>query len=204
MEQPRKKSRTRWPVLFVVSGTVDIVQIVIDFTGVGVVVSEILEGVTPFLLLGLFKVYKINILTNPKRLGSMFVSLTGDAITGGFAPFWILDVYYIYRDVQKTEAIEDAEQQQEMLLKGGIRQPLYKDGTRAAPRQSKTVTSTDTNGATYRRNINLGPAVVDGIRQPGTGNTRTSNTGQSSPSRTGSTREESPQSQPDEPELMVK
>lgn len=151
MAQPVKKSRTRWPVLFVVSGTVDLIQIVIDFTGVGVVVSEIMEGVTPFLLLGLFKIYKINILNNPKRLGSMFVSLAGDAITGGFAPFWILDVYYIYRDVKATEAAEEAQQQQEMLLRSASRQPLYVDGARA-PQQ---------------RNANLGPAVVDGIRQPG-------------------------------------
>lgn len=125
-----KKSNLRWIILYAIAGIVDIIQIVIDFTGVGVVVSEVLEVVTGPTLLILFKVFKISIFNKPKRIASLVGLALGDALTGGFAPFWVVDIWYIRGDVKKEEAESDSQQEQESLLNNSIRQPLYKDGMR--------------------------------------------------------------------------
>ena len=136
MANAPKKKTLRWLVLFVVTGFVDLVQIIIDFTGVGIVVSEVLEIITPLVLVGLLMLFRIPIFTHPKRLLSILAVGAGDALTGGIAPFWILDVWYIYSDVKKEEAELQEQQEKEMMLSNITRQPLYRDGIRQSSSQT--------------------------------------------------------------------
>ncbi len=129
-----KKSNLRWFVLYGFAITVDAIQFIITFTGVGIFVSEIMEVITGPILMGLFTLFKISIITKPKRIASLLGLAFGDAITGGMAPFWVVDVWYIQRDVKKEEAAEQAQQEQEMMLSNAVRQPLYKDGARQPSR----------------------------------------------------------------------
>lgn len=184
MAEGKKKSNLRWIVLFGITGTVDAVQFVIGFTGVGIAVSEILEVVTGPVLIGLFVLFKISIFNKPKRIASLLGLALGDAITGGFAPFWVVDVWYIYSDVKKEEAEAEAQQQEEAMLSNSIRQPLYRDGARM-PRQ-QTQTASSGGDTSYKRNIDLGPTNLEGIRRAGTASTFTSNTYSSNQSNTGS------------------
>ncbi len=125
-----KKSNLRWFVLYGFAITVDAIQLIITFTGIGIFVSEVMEVITGPILIGLFTLFKISIITKPKRIASLLGLAFGDAITGGMAPFWVVDVWYIQRDVKKEEAAEQAQQEQEMMLNNAVRQPLYKDGAR--------------------------------------------------------------------------
>jgi len=148
----------RWVVLYGFAIIVDIVQILIDLTGIGIAISEAMEVVTGPALIGLFSLFKIPIITKPKRIASLLGLALGDAITGGIAPFWVVDVWYIHSDVKKEEAAEQARQEREMMLGNTIRQPLYRDGIRQS-------TSSQTQIGNSRIN-------KDGIRASSGGLTR--------------------------------
>ncbi len=159
MAQKPKKRAIRWFVLFGISGLVDLIQIIIDFTGAGVIISEILEAIMPFVLIGLFLLFRIPVITKINRLLSIAATDLGDAVTGGAAPFWVLDVWYIYRDVKKEEAAI-AEQEMEAELISQVRKPLNTDGRRLPQNQEE-------GGASVVRNQNLRPLNMNGVRQPG-------------------------------------
>jgi hypothetical protein len=108
VEKQQKNKTIRWFILYAFTGIIDLVQIIIDFTGVGILVSEILEFVTGPILLGLFILFRIPIFTKPRRVASILGVFVGDAVTGGFAPFWILDVLYVHWDVKRESFGSDS------------------------------------------------------------------------------------------------
>lgn len=157
MDQPKKKSNLRWLVLFGFSGTIDIIQLLVSLTGIGIAVSEAMEVAMGPALIGLFALFKIPILTKPRRIASLLGVALGDAITGGIAPFWIVDVWYIYHDVKKEEKAEDTARAQQINTENNIRQPLYQNGVRRSIAER-------TAAGTSSPNINR-----DGMRAPNGG-----------------------------------
>ena len=108
----------------------------------------------PFFLTGSLMLMKISLFQYPLRLVSIF-GITGlDAVTGGIAPFWILDVWYLQHSVKK----EDSES---ILVSNQIQvqnnYPLIQDGTRR-PTPPPLPESA--------RNQNTKPLVNNGIRAP--------------------------------------
>ncbi|MEK7641995.1 MAG: hypothetical protein AAB365_03325 [Patescibacteria group bacterium] len=138
MDKKPKKKTIQWAILYIVAGVVDIVQILITFTGVGVIISELLELITGPVLLGLLLLFRIPIFNKPTRLISLMAFALGDAVTGGIAPFWTFDVWYIYNDVKKEEAQIQAQQQQKSLLSNSIRSPRNVGGVRQPAGSSAT------------------------------------------------------------------
>jgi hypothetical protein len=128
MAEAPKKKYIRWVVLFAVTGIVDLAQILIDLTGIGIVVSEAIEVAMPFVMgLILFAFKILNVQTGL----SVAVALVTDAVTGGFAPFWIADAWYIYRKVRKQEAEQAAaEAAQDEASQSGTG-PLNRGGMRS-------------------------------------------------------------------------
>lgn len=117
-----------WFILYPLTGIIDLVQILVDFTGVGIVVSEALEIITPFLLIGILKLFGVSVFEHPRRIISIVAADLIGVATGGVAPFWILDVYYIHRDVKRKEleaAVTDTAYASNMTA----RQPLHNPGT---------------------------------------------------------------------------
>lgn len=165
MADAPKKKTLRWITLYTVSGVVDIVQIIIDFTGIGVAVSEALEIAMPFVLIGLLGLFRI---FSVKRVLSVAVTDAGDALTGGFAPFWIFDVWYIHRDVRITEAMQRAAEEGDAMLQPMA--PLNQDGVRAP---ATTTGTGNTQSDPAVRNINMAPLNYNGTRRAvtQTGNT---------------------------------
>jgi hypothetical protein len=53
-----------------------------------------------------------------------------EAITGGIAPAWIVDVWYINRTVKAEEVGADSDNEVSTLLQNNIRKPLYENGIR--------------------------------------------------------------------------
>ncbi|MEN9912662.1 MAG: hypothetical protein RLY66_70 [Candidatus Parcubacteria bacterium] len=126
---PKKRTLAKI-VLFGFSAIVDFAQVLITFTGVGIVVSEAIEIAMPFALFALFTIFKISIINKPRRVASMLAVGFGDALTGGVAPFWVFDVYYIFRDVAREDALINSEREQSEALANTTMQPLYQNGVR--------------------------------------------------------------------------
>lgn len=144
-------SPTKWIILYAFAATADALQILVDLTGVGIAVSEAAE---PFIgggIIAICELFGIKILTNIKRLGSLVGMGLADSITGGAAPFWVVDIYLIQRDVKREETRVQSERSQQEILQNVTRQPLYEDGVRS-PSQPQTI-----SGA---------PSNIDGIRRP--------------------------------------
>ncbi|HEX7724286.1 MAG TPA: hypothetical protein VF438_00930 [Candidatus Paceibacterota bacterium] len=145
-----KKKYARWILLFAVTGIVDVAQILIDLTGVGIIVSEAIETVMPFVIAGILLVFG---LLNMQTGMSIVIAVVTDAATGGFAPFWIADAWYIYRKVRAQEAAIAAAEDTETESPG----PLYQNGVRAPSRQRAPLNS----GGARRPAVNVAATPTD-------------------------------------------
>ena len=154
--KPKKVSFAKWFILFALTGILDIAQFVIDLTGVGVAVSEIAEPFIGVGLLAIFQIMKINVLNKPKRIGSILGAFGLDALTGGLAPLWIIDIWYIYYDVRKEEVAVQAQYEAKLGEQAAEQKFLYSEGRRLPENEIESQT----------RNTNLRPLVVDGVRSP--------------------------------------
>lgn len=149
-----KGSGWKWWTLYFITGTIDVIQLLIGWTGVGTIISEGIEIFMPFLLTGSLMLMKISLFQYPLRLVSI-LGVTGlDAVTGGIAPFWILDVWYLQHSVKK-EDIESISVSNQTQISNNY--PLIQDGTRR-PGPPPLPEST--------RNQNTRPLVNNGIRAP--------------------------------------
>jgi len=157
MSSPERRSKgIGWLLMYAFTGAVDLFQIIVSATGIGIGASEIVEFSMPFILIFIFQfIIKASILTKPARLASIAGALGLGAITGGIAPFWIVDVWYIHRSVKMEDAMYAEEESKTELLQNNIRTPLYGDGIRQ-PRNSTIETQSRSRN-------------VDGIRPPNGG-----------------------------------
>ncbi len=165
MATPGRKSKGfKWKFLYVFTGAVDLAQLIMTLTGVGVVISEAIEGIMPFVLI---PVLGKTLLTRPQRIFSLVGALGLDAVTGGAAPFWILDIWDIHRDVKKEDAEYNAQQEQEMMLQAADAQALNSEDGVRQPRvimQGNSNTSTSSSGGSAR--IINPPLNINGTRRP--------------------------------------
>ena len=134
MAAPGNKGKGfKWTLLYIFTGVVDLVQIIIDFTGIGIVVSEAIEAAMPFIIFVTLQIFfKISLISKPSRLLSIIGATGFGFITGGIAPFWILDIWYLQRSVKAEDAQYTAEQYSSN--RAGNQHPLYQDGI-GRPRQ---------------------------------------------------------------------
>jgi uncharacterized membrane protein len=138
MNEPKKKSQgKKWVFLYILMGIIDLAQIIVDFTGVGIAFSVAADPFIGAILLGIFQfAFRINMITKPARIASILAVMGLDFLTGGIAPFWIVDVWYVRRDVRKEEAEEEEKRRQNELLSNRNIIPLYNGETRP-PKQGQ-------------------------------------------------------------------
>jgi hypothetical protein len=149
-----KIGKKEWKGAFVVTGTIDVIQWVLDFFVVGLAINEVADPIIGVCLAAYFQFRGVSLISQPKRLASLLGSYLGEAFTDSIAPAWIIDVWYIYGTVKKEEAEHAAQLEQSAMMQGDVRQPLYRDGSRQPVEK-------DVEPA--------GPLNVDGIRPPGGG-----------------------------------
>jgi hypothetical protein len=110
-----------WLLLYTVAGIIDIIQLIIGLFGaalsavaVGAVLIAINGAADPFIGVGFiiwFKILGISMFSRLNRVISL-LGVTGiEEITGGIAPFWIVDIWYIHNDVSKELAEADRQEQ---------------------------------------------------------------------------------------------
>lgn len=135
-----KLGKLDWLFLYALTGLVDIVQVIATLTGVGIVISGALEVIMPIFLISYLQIRGFSILKHPSVIVSLFGVVGLGVITGGIAPAWIVDIWWIQK-IDKT--IKDGyteQQEQEQLFSNNIRQPLYgPDGVRRPQIQKTTV-----------------------------------------------------------------
>ena len=166
------KRTLAWIVLFSLTGFVDLAQFVIDLTGVGVAVSESTEVAMPAVVIGLLMLFKIPIFTKINRLASIVGVDIGDALTGGLAPFWILDIWYLWWDVRREDRTLLAQAKQEELQRSGMPRPLNEGDVRRPSIEPVALEETspgEERGQTARnpdtRPLKSPPLNLNGVRR---------------------------------------
>ncbi len=125
-----KISKGEWAFIFVIAALIDVVQFVIGFLGVGIAINEVADPIIGITLLGYFQIRGVSIIKHPSRLISLLGVAGLEAITGGIAPAWVVDVWYINRTVKAEEAGADSNSEVSALLQNNMRKPLYQNGIR--------------------------------------------------------------------------
>ena len=159
-----KIGKGEWLLLYAVTGIIDLAQFLIGFFGAwlsafafGLILIAINDAADPFIggaLVVYFQLRGVSLIKHPSRLFSLIGVAVLEEGTGGIAPAWIVDIWYIHRTVKKEEAESAAQQEQEATLQSSVNQPLYQNGMRLPESQIPEPS---------------GPAVVDGVRAPGGG-----------------------------------
>ncbi len=125
-----KISKGEWFLIYAIAGIVDLIQLIISFTGVGIAINEVADPIIGITLLGYFQIRGVSMIKHPSRLLSLLGVAGLEAITGGIAPAWIVDVWYINRTVKAEEVGADSDNEVSTLLQNNIRKPLYENGIR--------------------------------------------------------------------------
>ncbi|MEN9524355.1 MAG: hypothetical protein RL536_424 [Candidatus Parcubacteria bacterium] len=153
-----------WKILYAISGAIDLIQIILDFVTVGtlgVAISEIADIVIGVLMVIYFLLRGFS----PTKHYTLFLSLLGlaalEELTGGIAPAWTFDIYNAQRIAKKEQAMKEAADKAQEMLANQVRQPAYRDGRRMPNQQNQELG----NNATPKRNTDLKPLVVDGVRR---------------------------------------
>ena len=141
-------SKSGWVTLYIVTGLIDVIQWLIDLTGIGLGVNELIDPFIGVLLAAQFQFRGVSLVSRPSRLFSLLGVTILEEISFGIAPAWILDVWYIHSDVKKENAQTKAvRQEQEFSETSRAVAPLVANGRREAQR-----TSNDQGQPEYNRN----------------------------------------------------
>lgn len=122
--------KIEWVMLYIISGFVDIIQIIISFTGIGIVVSEIGDKIFGVLLFIYFQIRGVSLIKHPTRLLSLLGVAGLETVTGGIAPAWIVDIWYIHSTVRHEERIYNDQQNDNFRFTNTENRPLNQNGVR--------------------------------------------------------------------------
>ncbi len=115
-------SKSGWLVLYVVTGGIDFVQLVIIelvlvwFFGIGIGVNEVLDPIVGVALGAQFQLRGVSLFKYPSRFLSMVGVEIAEEGSLGVAQIWIAEVWYMHRSVKKEEALIAAAKVQRELL----------------------------------------------------------------------------------------
>ena len=174
-----KIGKKEWIALYVITGLIDVFQILIDlflteFFAIPEAVNEVINIVVGAGMLIYFPLRGVSLLKHPSRIASILGMEVLTDITGGAASFWVLDIWYIHKNVKQEEAEEKAKKElairmaidRQALNQNGVRLPETQTATSYAP-TNESGTSTGTNQSkrhigTY--NYDARPLNIDGVR----------------------------------------
>ena len=147
-------TKGEWLLLYFVAGLIDFLQLLISWTGIGLGISATLDPFIGLLLASYIQFRGFSVIQHPTVLISLLGGTIIDAITGGIAPAWIVDVWIIKKIVDAEQAKYRKSQEQEEFLRSNMQKPLYEGGMRRP--ETKDIRES-------------GPSNVDGVRAPNGG-----------------------------------
>ena len=99
-----KIGKAGWFSLYAIAGLIDVGQILIDFTGIGAGINELVD---PFIGIGFgiwFQIKGVSMFQRPSRIISLLGVTALEELTFGVAPAWIADIWYIHQTVKNEES----------------------------------------------------------------------------------------------------
>lgn len=116
--------KDQWKLHYAVAGVVDLLQIALDAFGpFGIAVNAFIDPVIGILLILYFWLRGFNIITHPKILLSLLCVAGLEEITGGIAPAWIADIWYIRKTILSEQGEVEPEIPKGVTLPRGSRLP---------------------------------------------------------------------------------
>jgi hypothetical protein len=97
-----------WKILYGVTGSIDVIQWILDFTGVGDVASEIADPCIGIALASYLQIRGIPTFNHLKRALSLIGGDLAEQFSVQVLPAWIFDVWYIHRTVKEEWAMQQA------------------------------------------------------------------------------------------------
>ncbi|MGC9605366.1 MAG: hypothetical protein ABSF56_01225 [Minisyncoccia bacterium] len=145
-----------WIALYAATGAIDLIQFLIDFTGVGAGVNEAADPFIGVALGGYFQLRGVSMIKNISRLMSLLGVVGLEEVTFGVAPAWVVDTWYIHKTVRQEKVEQEEQEQGEAVTLNVADRPLNQDGRREP----------SADGSKPSRNQGLQPLNVDGVRSP--------------------------------------
>lgn len=116
--------KDQWKFHYAVAGFVDLLQIVLDgFGPIGIGINALMDPIIGALLILYFWFRDFNILTHPKILLSLLCVAGVEELTGGIAPAWIADIWYIQKTIVSEQGEAEPEIPKGVTLPRGRREP---------------------------------------------------------------------------------
>ena len=117
-----KIGKSEWKLVFFIAGGIDLIEFLTDlflteFLAAPEIVWTVVDRIIGVAAVAYFELRGVRILANMKRLFSLVGVQGAEFITGGAAPAWIIDVWYIHKTVKDEEAAEQAAQEQQEMLR---------------------------------------------------------------------------------------
>ncbi len=141
-----KISKGEWLFLYIIAGIIDLIQIVISLTGIGIAISAAADPIIGIILVGYFQIRGVSMIKHPSRLISLLGVAGLEFVTGSIAPAWIIDIWYINRTVKAEEAQSKAQFVDAEIYQNNVRRPLYnEDGVRLPQSNAGSTKNTSLN-----------------------------------------------------------
>lgn len=125
-----KIGKVGWITLYAVMGFIDLVQILLGFTGIGAALNLAVDPYIGVLLVLYLQLRKVSVISKPLRLISIFSISIIEGVTFGIAPAWIIDVWYIRRSVKREDRKSEEFEFLQNLLLDNTKIPLISNGIR--------------------------------------------------------------------------
>jgi hypothetical protein len=145
----KKVNKNTWTKLYVAAGIIDIVQLIIDLTGVGVAINTFADPVIGIGFIVYLNHIGVSVFKHPSRFASMVGVGLLENLTGGIAPAWIADIFYIHHSYKK-ELAQYEEDEKITQLTSNTRPTMY-DGGMRNPESSNTNQNEPLVNNGYRR-----------------------------------------------------
>ncbi len=125
-----KIGKGEWIFLYIFTAFLDVIQWLLDLTGIGIGINAAADPFIGLILAGYFQIRGVSLIKHPTRLLSLVGVTLIEEISGGIAPAWVIDVWYIHQTVKREDAESKAQSETDNMFQPNIRKPLYKNGVR--------------------------------------------------------------------------
>ena len=98
-----------WKAVFVITGTIDFVQWLIDFIpAYGEIANEIIDIIIGIIFALYLQLRGVSMIKRIGRLLSLVGGYVAEALSASVAPAWIIDAWYIHGTVKEEWAMQQA------------------------------------------------------------------------------------------------
>ena len=158
--------KTGWIMTYALAGGIDLLQWLLDLTGIGAGVNEVADPFIGIFFIAYFQLRGVSMLSRAGRLASLLGATALEEFSFSIAPAWIADVWYIHQSVRQEDSQEEAAAQNQARMTIQNSRPLNVEGMRAPQAEGGEYAEEDSasNIIPFPQKRNQ-PYNIDGIRK---------------------------------------